>query len=61
MVRIAAPAGAALRCSLSRVKGGAHRSKRCARIVSFSRLRGGRYRLRITSGEGTVTRRLRVP
>lgn len=59
-VRISAPTDVALRCSLSRVKGGIHRSKGCARIVSFTNLRGGRYRLRISSREGTLTRRLRV-
>jgi hypothetical protein len=57
-VRLAAPPGALLRCSLTRVRGRVHRVKSCTQSVIFSHLRAGRYRLRITSGPASVTRRV---
>jgi hypothetical protein len=59
-VKLAAPSGWSLRCSLTRVRGRVRRSKRCAQSVAFSHLPAGRYRLRIISGLTSVSRRLVV-
>jgi hypothetical protein len=59
-VRLAAPAGTLLRCSLTRARGLVHRVKSCTQAVTFSHLRAGRYRLRITSGPASVSRRVFV-
>jgi hypothetical protein len=59
-VRLAAPSGTLLRCSLTRTRGRMHRVKSCSRSVTFSHLRAGRYRLRISFGPATVSRRVAV-
>jgi hypothetical protein len=59
-VRFATPAGAVLSCSLTRARGRMHRVKRCSRSVTFSHLRAGRYRLRISFGPASVSRRVAV-
>lgn len=59
IVRVAGASGTRLRCSLSRRR--FHRSKSCTGVITFSHVPGGRYRLRISSGTGSVSRRLRVP
>lgn len=59
-VRFAAPAGAVLRCSLSRTSGRMHRVKSCSGSVTFGHLRAGRYRLRVSFGPASVSRRVSV-
>lgn len=60
IVNLTAGAGVALRCSLVQGRRRLVRSKRCAGKVSFTRLPAGRYRLRVSSSAGLVTRRVRV-
>jgi uncharacterized membrane protein YgcG len=59
-VSIATPAGTLLRCSLDRRVGTVWRlvrSKSCTQHAAFSHLPAGRYRLRVTSRKGRLTRR----
>ena len=58
-VRLASPGGR-LRCSLRSVSGHLRRTKSCTRRVSFGHLPAGRYQLRVSSGAGALTRRVRV-
>ena len=60
VIRLARHARSRMRCSLIRAGGHIKRSKRCAGRVSFTRVPSGRYRLRVSSSAGVVTRRLRV-
>jgi hypothetical protein len=60
-VRLAGATGSLLHCSLSRGHGRFHWSKRCSRVLVFSHVPAGRYRLRIRSGAGSLIRRVRVP
>ncbi len=54
------PAAGRLSCSLSRLRGHFRRAKGCAQPVTFTHLPAGRYRLRISSGGLTLTRRVVV-
>jgi hypothetical protein len=47
-------------CSLTRVHGRVHRAKACGTRVTFGHLRAGRYRLRVTSSAGVLTRHVLV-
>jgi hypothetical protein len=59
-VKLTAPRGLRLSCLLKRVRGHFRRVRSCAHLVTFSHVPAGRYRLRIRSGAGSVTRRVRV-
>jgi hypothetical protein len=59
-VRFTGSPGTSLRCSLVRAGGHLRRAKRCARRVSFKGLPSGRYRFRVRSRTGMVTRRVHV-
>jgi hypothetical protein len=62
-VTIANPVGTLLRCSLMRrTAHGARlaRAESCAHLVTFSHLPAGRYRLKVTSAQGTLTRQVLV-
>jgi hypothetical protein len=59
-VKVVAADHTRLRCLLTRARGHFKRARSCTRTVTFSRVPAGRYRLRVTSGSLTVTRRLRV-
>jgi hypothetical protein len=60
-VRLAGPGSADFRCSLRRLHGGWLRSKRCRGVVAFGHVRAGRYRLRVSSSAGAVSRSVVVP
>lgn len=59
-VKVVGGGSTRLRCFLIRSRGHFTRARSCSRTVTFSRVPAGRYRLRVTSGSLTVTRRLRV-
>jgi hypothetical protein len=59
-ITISLPSGAPVRCSLTRLHGRLRRARRCGRLVTFAHLPAGRYRLRIGSGAGIVSRRVLV-
>jgi hypothetical protein len=59
-VRLVAPSGTVLRCSLTRARGRMHRVKSCSGSVTFSHLRAGHYRLRVSFGPASVSRRVAV-
>jgi len=59
-VRVTAPRGTGLSCSLRRAGRHFRRLKACSHTVTFSHLPAGRYQLRISSGALTVTRGVRV-
>ncbi|HLY49914.1 MAG TPA: hypothetical protein VKR21_12035 [Solirubrobacteraceae bacterium] len=60
-LRLAGPGSADFHCSLRRLHGGWQRSKRCRGLVTFGHVRAGRYRLRVSSSAGVVSRRVVVP
>jgi hypothetical protein len=59
-VKVTGPSGVRLSCVLSRARGRFRRAKSCAHRVTFSGVPAGRYRLRISTGALTVTRRFVV-
>lgn len=60
-VSLVGPSGTTLRCSLSRLHGRVRRTKSCTQSVIFRHVPAGRYRLRISAGASSLTRRVLVP
>lgn len=57
-VRLSAPSGTRLRCTLTAARGRIHRVRNCTRSVTFRHLRAGRYRLRVSFGPASLSRRV---